>query len=147
MDKSGAWLPPISNRGLTDLLVIRHPAVTRLTSEDYRGLLAIRFQGLIDRQTDPQEATDDVAAILAKSGAFPADATVDAEDAGAVLIYSNPAIPEFLSLMGLEPGPYLVTDSNATAEMALMRDKQPQGRPQHLAMLLRAPSLEQTPIR
>ena len=133
--KAVAWMPPTSSKGLADALVIRQPP-GKLTEDDFRGLLAIRFQNLINRQENPQEATDDAAAILQKAGLWDGLMPTPADEAGSILIYSNMAMPTLLTLIGVEPGPYQIKRPTIAAELALQRDKQPKGRPQEILMRL-----------
>lgn len=134
--KAVAWMPPTSRTKLADVLAIWHPP-GKLTTDDYRGLLAIRFQNLIDRQPNPQAAADDVTEILMRAGLHPDPSPMTpADEAGSILIYSNLALPAALAMMGVEPGPYQIVKGSPAAELALQRDRQNGARPQEIAMRL-----------
>jgi hypothetical protein len=118
-----AWMP--GNRPeMADALAVQLAPSPDLTLDFYLACLAIRVQRLVDRAADPAAAVAALAQTMALSGSF-SGMTVPRDEAGSILVYSNPALVDRLRLDGILPAGYRLpaTSAKVPAAMALQADR------------------------
>ena len=106
------WCPPYEDSSALRLGAIKTVVGQRLDLNMYQSILGNRVQEMVDAEPSPKEAVSHLMEGLRRAG-MDLPSPDEPDEAGSVLIWSNPMLPDYLRLLGLFPEfPVTVDGSN-----------------------------------